>query len=80
VLLKSLIEAGLLTAGALVLAVAAFLLGGPHLAYIDLRQRCSRVGAWPFLVAIVVTVTVRRRVSAFVLSRVRPAGALRRPT
>jgi putative ABC transport system permease protein len=81
VLLQSLIEAGLLTAGALVLAVAAFLLGGHvmrTLFYIDLAPTLfASWRAWPFLVAIVVAVTVAAGAyPAFVLSRVRPASAI----
>lgn len=81
VLLQSLIEAGLLTAGALVLAVAAFLLGGPAMRtmlYIDLAPTLfASWRAWPFLAAIVVAVTVAAGAyPAFVLSRVRPASAI----
>ena len=81
VLLQSLIEAGLLTAGALVLAVAAFLLGGPvmrALLNIDLAPTLfASWRAWPFLAAIIVAVTVAAgSYPAFVLSRVRPASAI----
>ncbi|HZF31202.1 MAG TPA: ABC transporter permease [Gammaproteobacteria bacterium] len=81
VLLQSLIEAGLLTAGALVLAVAAFLLGGPVMrALLDINLAPTLFAswrAWPFLLGVVVAVTVAAGAyPAFVLSRVRPANAI----
>ncbi|HET8698598.1 MAG TPA: ABC transporter permease, partial [Gammaproteobacteria bacterium] len=81
VLLQSLIEAGLLTSGALVIGVAAFLLGGPvmrALLNIDLAPTLfASWRAWPFLLGVVVAVTLLAGAyPALVLSRVRPVSAI----
>jgi len=81
VLLQSLVEAALLTAGALVIGVAAFLLGGPvmrALLNIDLAPTLfASWRAWPFLLGVVVAVTLLAGAyPALVLSRVRPVSAI----
>lgn len=81
ILLQSLFEAGVLTAAALAVAIALFLLAGPlleALLQVDLAPTLfDGLGIWPFLAVLVAGATLAAGAyPAFVLSRVRPATAL----